>query len=187
MTWQWRNTAERWGSVAKAFHWTVVVLILLQFWLAREAEALPLGMAKLAAFARHKSFGITILALASLRLLWRLCQRNSPPLPGDLKPYERLLARVTHVGLYVLLFAMPLSGWAMSSARNYPVSWFSLVALPDLVGPDEQLFTALRFTHGVLALALLALAALHVLGALQHHFIRKDGVLRRMLPFAGPR
>ena len=96
-------------------------------------------MAKLATLARHKSVGITILALALLRLLWRLYNRNSPPLPANLKPYERGLAHLTHYGLYLLLFAMPLSGWMMSSAKNYPVSWFGVFTLPNLVQPDEGL------------------------------------------------
>jgi cytochrome b561 len=175
------------GGVAKTFHWVIVALILTQFWLAQRAEALPLGLAKLATLARHKSVGLTILGLALLRLLWRWSQRESPPLPNDLKPWERALAGLTHVGLYTLLFALPLSGWAMSSAKNYPVSWFSLVALPDLIGPDEARFELLRTVHGVLAATLFGFAVLHVLGALQHHFIRKDSVLLRMLPFARPR
>lgn len=178
------NTTERWGALAKAFHWIIVALILVQFWLANQAENLPLGLAKLAAYARHKSFGITILVLAVLRLLWRLYnRRHSPPLPADLAPWERGAAHLTHHGLYALLFLMPLTGWAMSSARNYPVSWFNLVTLPDFVAPDESLFETLVAVHGALAWALVAVAALHVAAALQHHFIRKDNVLRRMLPF----
>lgn len=177
------NTRERWGSVAMAFHWAIVVLILTQFILANMAESLPLGMAKLVTLARHKSVGITILGLALLRLGWRLGNRgHNPPLPADLKPYQRFLAHLTHHGLYLLLFALPLTGWAMSSARNYPVSWFGIVTLPDFVAPDEALFEAMRDTHGVLAGALVALATLHILAALQHHFFRKDNVLRRMLP-----
>ena len=162
-------------------------MILAQFWLAQRAEALPLGLAKLATLARHKSVGLTILALALLRLLWRWSQRESPPLPGDLRAWERALAGLTHVGLYALLFVLPLTGWAMSSAKNYPVSWFSLFSLPDFVGPDEVLFERLRTLHGALATTLVVLAGLHVLGALQHHFIRKDSVLLRMLPFGRPR
>jgi cytochrome b561 len=180
---QLRNTAERWGSVAKSLHWVVVALILLQFWLASRAEDLPLGMAKLATLARHKSVGITILGLAVLRLLWRVLQKQSPLLPTTLRPWERGAAWLTHTGLYVLLFVLPLSGWAMSSAKNYPVSWFSQFTLPNLVAPDETLFERLRSLHGALAFTLMVLAALHVLAALQHHFIRRDAVLVRMLPF----
>jgi cytochrome b561 len=182
---QFMNTAQRWGSIAKALHWIIVVLIVAQFALAIMADNLPLGMAKLATLARHKSVGITILGLAALRLCWRFTNRHSPPLPPDLKPYERALAHLTHHGLYLLLFALPLSGWAMSSAKNYPVSWFGIGgALPDFVAPDEAVFRAMQATHHILAWTLFAVAALHVLAAFQHHLVRKDNVLRRMLPFA---
>lgn len=178
-----RNTQERWGSLAMAFHWAIVILILTQFVLANMAESLPLGMAKLATLARHKSVGITILGLAALRLGWRISNRgHNPPLPADLKGYERFLAHLTHEGLYLLLFAMPLTGWVMSSAKNYPVSWFGFATLPDFVSPNERLFEVMQATHGVLAGTLVALATLHILAALKHHFIRKDNVLRRMLP-----
>jgi cytochrome b561 len=183
MTLQWKNTAQRWGTPSRLFHWVIVALIITQFVLASIAEDLPLGMAKLATLARHKSVGITILALALLRLLWRLYNRNSPPLPSNLKPYQRWLGHLVHYGLYLLLFAMPLSGWMMSSAKNYPVSWFGVFTLPNLVQPDEGLFELLKSTHEVLAGALLAFATLHVLAALYHHFMKKDDVLRRMLPF----
>lgn len=180
---QIRNTSRRWGAVAQLLHWLVVALIITQFALARIADHLPAGVAKLAALAQHKSVGITILGLAVLRLLWRLMNRPSPALPADLKPWERGLAHLTHHGLYLLLFALPLSGWMMSSAKNYPVSWFGVGRLPNLVAPDETLFAFLKGTHQVLATTLLVVAVLHALAALQHHFVRRDDVLRRMLPF----
>ncbi len=156
----------------------IVALIITQFVLANMAEDLPLGMAKLATLARHKSVGITILALAVLRLLWRLYNRNSPPLPANLKPYQKGLAHLTHYGLYLLLFAMPLSGWMMSSAKNYPVSWFGFFTLPNLVQPDEGFFELMKSTHGVLAGTLVVITTLHVLAALYHHFMKKDDVLQ---------
>jgi cytochrome b561/polyisoprenoid-binding protein YceI len=183
MTMQWKNTALRWGSISRLFHWVIVALIITQFVLANMAEGLPLGMAKLATLARHKSVGITILSLAVLRLLWRLYNRNSPPLPANLKSYQKGLAHLTHYGLYLLLFAMPLSGWMMSSAKNYPVSWFGFFTLPNLVQPDEGVFEFMKSTHGLLAGTLLVLTTLHVLAALYHHFMKKDDVLKRMLPF----
>lgn len=177
-----RNTTARWGAVSQLLHWVIVALIITQFVLASIAEDLPLGMEKLATIARHKSVGITILALAVVRLVWRWVN-PTPELPGTLKPYERVLAWVTHGTLYALLFAMPLSGWMMSSARNFPVSWFNLVQLPDLVPPSQTLYEIMHETHEILATVLVVAVALHVLAALKHHFILRDDVLRRMLPF----
>ncbi|HXR88754.1 MAG TPA: cytochrome b [Steroidobacteraceae bacterium] len=177
-----RNSPQRWGSLAQLLHWVVVALILVQFTLGLIAGELPLGMKKLATLARHKSFGITILGLAVLRLLWRWTN-PTPPLPNDLKPYERVLAHFTHAALYVLLFAMPLSGWLMSSARGFPVSWFGVLQLPDLVPKSQPLYDALLQTHHLLAWALAGIVVLHVAAALKHHYVLKDDVLRRMLPF----
>jgi cytochrome b561 len=107
----------------------------------------------------------------------------SPPLPDTLKPYERVLANLTHAGLYILLFAMPLSGWTMSSARGFPVSWFGFIQLPDFVSKNKPLYDVMLETHHTLALALYTIVFLHVAAALKHHFLLKDNVLRRMLPF----
>jgi cytochrome b561 len=177
-----RNTATRWGHVAQFLHWLIVVLIITQVILANLAEDLPLGMKKLAMFARHKSVGITILGLAVIRLLWRWAN-PTPLLPGTLKPYERVLATLTHAGLYVVLFAMPLTGWMMTSARGFPVSWFGFFQLPDFVPKDKALYDAMKETHDTLALILYAIVFLHVAAALKHHYILKDDVLKRMLPF----
>jgi len=101
-----RNTTRRWGAVAQLLHWTIVVLIIVQFTLAALAEDLP-PLKKLGMLARHKSVGITILALAILRLTWRWLN-PTPALPETLKPYQRVLAHSTHALMYLLLFAMPL-------------------------------------------------------------------------------
>jgi cytochrome b561 len=177
------NPAERtrYDAVAQSFHWLIAALIVTQFALAWTAEDLPLGLHKLALFARHKSFGMTVLMLAVLRLLWRWSHRP-PALPKAMTPIEVKLAHLTHGAFYVLLFAMPLSGWLMSSAKNYSVSWFGLFTWPDLIGKNEPAFDILRETHDVLSWALLGLAILHVLAALKHHFWNKDKVLLRMLP-----
>jgi cytochrome b561 len=176
-----RNTPHRWGAIAQLLHWTIVVLIIVQFTLAALAEDLP-PLKKLGMLARHKSVGLTILALAILRLAWRSLNPR-PALPDTLKPYQRVLARWTHALMYLLLFAMPLSGWMMSSARGFPVSWFGFFQLPDLVPKNRALYEALLTTHGTLAVALGALVTLHAAAALTHHFMLKDDVLRRMLPF----
>jgi len=176
-----RNTRERWGAVSQLLHWLIVALIVLQAVLGLTGLMLPLGVEKLATLARHKSIGITILGLATLRLLWRWLN-PTPALPLNLKPHERFLAHFTHAALYVLLFAMPLTGWTMSSARGFPVSWFNLFELPDLVPKSEALYDTLVATHAVLACSLAIIVALHIAGAVKHHFVLKDDTLRRMLP-----
>jgi cytochrome b561 len=185
-----RSTSFRWGAVAQSLHWIIVVLIIVQVVLATVAEDLPLPK-KVGVYAWHKSFGITILGLAVIRLLWRW-SNPTPALPATLKPHERVLAHVTHVGLYVLLFAQPLTGWMMTSARGFPASWFGFLfpaqwapylQLPDFVPKNNALYNAMKETHDTLALALYAIVLLHVAAALKHHFLLKDDVLRRMLPF----
>jgi cytochrome b561/polyisoprenoid-binding protein YceI len=177
-----RNTPARWGAVSQLLHWLIVALIAIQATLGLTGRLLPLGVEKLAMLARHKSLGITILGLAAVRLLWRWLN-PTPPLPSNLTPHERLLARCTHTALYVLLFAMPLTGWIMSSARGFPVSWFNLYQLPDLVPKSRGVYAAMVITHAALAIALGLTVTLHIAGALKHHLVLKDDVLRRMLPF----
>jgi cytochrome b561 len=177
-----RSIPTRYGAVAQLFHWVVVALIVTQFVLALTAADLPLGVHKLALLARHKSFGMTILMLAILRLLWRGAH-PPPPLPANMRPLERIAARGTHTAFYVLLFAMPLTGWMMSSAKSYSVSWFGLFTWPNLIGKNERAFDLLRTTHDSLAVVLFVIAVVHVLAALKHHFWNRDDVLLRMLPF----
>lgn len=179
---QLRNTNTAWGVVSQSLHWLIVALVVLQYILAETAEELPLGMAKLATLARHKSVGMTILGLAVIRLLWRIGNRT-PALPQAMRGWERILARGSHAGLYLCIFALPVTGWLMSSAKNFPVSWFGWFQFPDLVAPDPRLFDVLRSTHATIFYCLSALAILHVLGAIKHHFVDRDDVLMRMLPF----
>jgi cytochrome b561 len=177
-----QSSPTRYGTVAQAFHWLIAALIVTQFVLANMADDLPIGAHKLALLARHKSFGMTILMLAILRLLWRL-KHPPPELPAHMTPLERKLARATHIAFYVLLFAMPITGWLMSSAKNYSVSWFSLFTWPNLIGKNEAAFDFLRSTHDALSGVLFAIAVLHIVAALKHHFWNKDEVLSRMLPW----
>jgi cytochrome b561 len=172
---------RRYTPTAQTLHWLIALLIVVQFVLARMAAPLPLGTHKLALLAEHKSFGMTVFMLAVIRFAWRL--KNPPPsLPEKMHRVERFLARFTHVGLYALLIAMPLSGWLMSSAKNYPVSWFGAFTWPNMIGPSETAFGVFRTLHHLLSNLLFAIASLHILAALKHHFWNKDDVLARMLP-----
>jgi cytochrome b561 len=175
---------RRYGPVAQTLHWVIAALIVTQFVLASIAEDLPLGMHKLAVLARHKSVGMTVLMLAVVRLFWR-ATHPAPPLPAAMPEYQRRLARLSHGALYLLLFAMPVTGFLMSSAKGYSVSWFNLFAWPNLIGKNAAAFEFLKETHHALAKILFFVAAVHIAAALKHHFWDKDDVLRRMLPFAG--
>ncbi len=176
-----RNTRTRWGALSQLLHWLIAALIVVQVALGLIGAALPLGMPKLATLARHKSLGITILGLALIRLAWRALN-PTPALPGNLEPYERRLARTTHASLYALLIALPLTGWIMSSARGFPVSWFNVVQLPDLVARSTPLYHAMVRVHVLLAIALGLILTLHIAAVIKHHFVLKDDTLRRMLP-----
>jgi cytochrome b561 len=176
-----KSKDRRYTPTAQALHWLIALLIVVQFVLARMAAHLPLGARKLALLAEHKSFGMTVLMLAVVRLAWRLKNRP-PPLPRDMHRVERLLARATHLSFYALLFAMPLSGWLMSSAKNYSVSWFGAFTWPNLIAPSEVAFNTFKALHHLLSNLLFAIASLHVLAAFKHHLWNKDDVLVRMLP-----
>lgn len=177
-----KNTAEKYGAIAQVFHWTIVALIITQFSLASRADGLPRGAALLATLTLHKSIGITILGLAILRLVWRWLN-PVPELPPTTSRWQHVAARISHAALYGLLLLMPLFGWMMSSARNFPVSWFGLVTLPDLVKPNKQAYEFFHEGHELLGKILLVLAILHAAAALKHHFIDRDEVLLRMLPW----
>jgi cytochrome b561 len=178
---QLKNDVSRYGAIAQLFHWTIVVLIVTQFVLAEKAEDLPRGAAKLATLAQHKSVGITILGLALLRLGWRWLN-PVPPLPASTPRWQHLAAHGSHFLLYALLLIMPVLGWFMSSARNFPVSWFGIFTLPDFIEPSEGAFKFFRAAHVTLSKVLFAVALLHIAAALKHHFIDRDDILRRMLP-----
>jgi cytochrome b561 len=179
---QVRNSDRRYGAVAQLLHWTIVVLVITQFVLAEIAEDQPaLSLEKLAVLARHKSVGMTILMLALIRLLWRWAN-PVPALPAGVPGWQARVARITHVALYTLIIAQPLSGWLMSSAKAYSVSWFGLFEFPNLVAKSESTFDAMHETHEVLATLLAVVAIVHAAAALKHHFYDRDDVLKRMLP-----
>ncbi len=177
-----RNTDKAYGLVAQLLHWLVVAAILLQFvwaWRIDEADSMRLEFALV---NQHKSIGMTILALAVLRLAWRLVSRQ-PSTPPAMPGWERFAAAVSHWTLYTLIFAIPLSGWAYTSAAGYGAEFFGLVDIPDLVPSDEGLEDVFEDAHEFLGQALLVVVAVHAAAALRHHFLLRDDVLTRMLPF----
>jgi len=181
-----RNTSSNWGTIAKAFHWLIALLIITNLGLGYWAEGLAVSPTKVEAFYWHKSIGLTVLWLALLRLLWRFTN-PSPRLPSDMSGWERALAHTSHVLLYVLMIAMPLSGWVIHSAANFPLDLYGVFPVPDIIpaSADESAVGDLaKAAHYWMFITICGLLALHVLGALKHHIVNRDTVLRRMLPFS---
>jgi cytochrome b561 len=183
---QWRNTADSYGSIAKLLHWSIVLLIIAQFFIAESADELPDGLEKLKVLSWHKSFGMLVLILALVRIGWRLANRGAPA-PVPMPRRQRVAAAAGHGLLYLLVLAQPITGWAMTSAANYPVTLFGWVQFPALVGANHDLHEALADVHEGLFVALAVVAALHAAAAVYHHVWMKDDALRRMLPFGGRR
>lgn len=170
---------ERYAVPAIALHWLMAALIIATFCWGLVVSGMPLSPAKFKYIAWHKWAGISVLALVAVRLLVRVLKRP-PALPEHMGPLEQFLAHGGHLALYLLMFAVPLTGWLMSSAYGFPVVWFKLVQLPDLIAQDEQLASRLKAVHETLNWVLAACVIGHVLAAIKHHVIDKDGMLYRM-------
>lgn len=172
--------ADRYTLPAITLHWLLAAAILGSLAVGTYMTGLSLSPTRLKLYNWHKWAGVVILALSALRLAWRLGHRPPPALPGP--GWQQRLAGATHAAMYVLCFAVPLAGWAYSSAAGFPVVLFGVWPLPDFVTADRALAEALKPLHRLLAWALAALVALHVAAALKHQWIDRDGLLRRMLP-----
>lgn len=176
-----RNSADRWGWLAQTLHWLIALLIIGLAIVGLTMDDLPNSPDKLKVYALHKSVGLTVLVLVIVRLVWRFLDPR-PPYPATMPAWQRKLSDLTHGLMYVLMFAMPLSGWLYNSASNFPLRWFGLFPVPALSGPDKQLKAFAHEVHelGFYVLALLLLV--HVAAALKHHFVDRDATLARMTP-----
>lgn len=173
--------SERYTPAAIGFHWLMVLLLAGLFALGLYMHDLPLSPWKLKLYSWHKWAGVTALLLVLLRLAWR-AGHAPPALPDGMAAWLRQAARLGHAALYLLMIAVPLSGWLMSSAKGVQTVWFGVLPIPDLLDKDERLGEWLQQTHRWLNFTLAALVAGHAAMALKHHFVDRDDVLLRMLP-----
>ena len=173
--------AERYTRTAMGLHWAIALLIFIAFPLGLYMHDLHLSPLKLKLYSWHKWIGITVFLLVVLRVLWRTTHR--PPALPDIAQWQRIASHITHMLLYALMIAVPLSGWLMSSAKGFQTVWFGVLPIPDLIGKDRELGKQLATVHALLNYTMLVLVATHIAAALKHHFIDRDSVLRRMLPF----
>jgi cytochrome b561 len=175
------NPAPRYTPVAIALHWLLALLLVGTFSFGLYMVDLPFSPARVKQFNWHKWAGITILALSLLRLLWRLAHRPPAP-PAELPRWQHAAAQAAHWAMYALFFAVPLAGWAYSSAAGFPVVWFGVLPLPDWVPHDKALAESLKMLHHRLAFALAGVVGLHLAAVLYHQLQDGGTVMRRMLP-----
>lgn len=175
------HTATHYTHTAIALHWLIALCLGSTALLGLYMSDLPFSPAKLQYFSWHKWAGVSIFLLVVLRLIWRLI-KGVPAAPAHLPLWQQSAAEWTHRLLYVLMFAIPLSGWLMSSAKGVPTVYFGLLPLPDLLERNVELGKQLASLHGALNLGMLGLLLLHAAAAIKHHLIDRDEVLARMLP-----
>lgn len=174
-----KNTDEQFGIVAKIFHWLMAMIIIGLLALGIYMVDMPISLTKLKLYGWHKEYGLLILFLVMARIIWRLLNSN-PRL--SLPLLEKLAARAVHWAFYFFMFAMPITGWLITSAAGLPASFFGLFVLPNLVSPNEELRLLFEEIHKWLGYGLIAVIILHISAALKHHFINKDDILKRMMP-----
>ena len=175
------TSRTRFTLPAIALHWLLALMIVGAFGVGVTMTDMPVSPQRLKLYNWHKWAGVTILALSALRLLWRLTHR--PPQPPPMPAWQRRAAAASHTLMYLLFFAVPLVGWAYSSAAGFPIVWFGVLPLPDFVPVDKALAEAIKPWHGRLAAALAAIVLIHIAAAIKHHFVDRDGLLLRMRPW----
>ena len=172
-----KNTNSRYGLIAILLHWIVAILMIGLFALGLYMVELPISLSKLQYYGFHKEYGLLVLGLALLRLVWRFINKT-PNL--DLRWLEKFAARAVHWLFYGFMLALPITGRLITSAAGLPVSVFGWFVLPNLIAPNHDLMPVLEMIHQYLAYAFMAVLCLHVLAAFKHQWINRDGILRRM-------
>lgn len=175
---QLMNSRNHYGIITKLFHWIMAILIIGMLALGLYMVRLPTSLDKLKIYGWHKEFGLLVLWLVILRISWRW-MNISPDL--TLPKLEKIAAITVQWTFYVFMFAMPLSGWLMTSAAGLAPSFFGLFTLPVLVAPNDGLMHLFGEIHEWTAYGLIATLILHISAALKHHFYDKDDILRRMV------
>ena len=176
-----RNTRSAYGAISLFLHWLMALLIVTMFILVWTRDIAPSDW-RMPMIDLHKSIGITIIMLVSLRLLWRFANIR-PSLPHQYPQIIHIGAKLGHWALYAFMFVMPLSGWLMVSAMGRAPSFFGFFTLPALIDKNIPLVILFKNIHEFIAYGLIAMVIAHIGAALWHYFIIKDDILTRMLPF----
>lgn len=174
-----KNTVSRFGLIAILLHWTMAILLLFLIGLGLYMTRIPVSIHKLQYYGWHKEFGLLALMLVIVRLTWRLT--NTLPTLAQLPRFEQIAARMAHWAFYFFMFALPITGWLLTSAAGLPVSFFGWFVLPNFVSADENSRILFTQIHQWLGYGLIATFCLHTTAALKHYFINKDEILQRMI------
>ena len=178
----WRNTADRYGSLSIGMHWLMLLLLIGVYACINLHEASPKGSDIRAAFKTwHFMLGLSVFALVVVRLGIRISSGPAPRIEPSMAGWQRHLARGFHIALYLFMIIMPLLGWLVLSAAGKPIPFFGL-ELPALIGPDKALSRSIKEIHETIGTAGYYLIGLHAAAALFHHYVKRDNTLLRMLP-----
>lgn len=175
------ENSNHYTRIAISLHWLMAILLVCLFAVGIYMHELPLSPWKLQVYSWHKWAGVTAFIMVLLRLVWRFTHRP-PALPFHMSSTEKLVAHIGHALLYLLMIAIPLTGWLMSSAKGVQTVYFGVVPIPDLLAKNKELGNLLRDVHEWLNLTLAVIVVGHIAAALKHHLLDKDDVLTRMLP-----
>lgn len=176
---KFKNNTEHYGSIAVYLHWLLALLIIGMLAVGLYMVNLPKGAQKMNLYDLHKATGMTVLVLVILRLSWR--HYNIVPSLKTLPLWEKYAARFSHWSLYFLMLAMPLSGWMLTASAGYTVSYFGWFTVPNIITPPAHWKSYFGIMHEFFAYILIGFILFHIAGALKHHFIDKDNILKRML------
>lgn len=176
----------RYARPAIALHWLMAWIIIALYFVGISIGDIPVGPDRIMVVTWHKWFGVCVALLWLMRLAVRLTHTPPPPPTGS-PAWQNTAAHLVHIALYVLMIAIPVSGWLMSSAKGFNTTFFGLFDLPNLVERDKTLAATLKDMHGLLANLLMILVVVHIGAALKHQFIDKDNLLDRMRPERRPR
>ncbi len=169
---------RRYTTIAIVLHWTIALLILGLLGVGTWMTEIKVSPTKISLYSWHKWIGLTVLLLVLIRFGWRL-RHPAPSLPSSLPRWQLWAARLSHIGLYLLMLAMPITGWLQNSAAGFPLTWFGLFKVPALIVRDKASFAFWQQTHETLAMLLMLLIALHFAAAIKHALAR-DGIFSRM-------
>lgn len=174
-----KHDPSKYNAGARFFHWASAFLILILLPMGFYMGGMEFSPAKLQVIGLHKSLGLSVLLLVLMRISWRIFFKPPSALSTH-EQWERLLSKTIHVVLYIAILFIPISGWVMSSAGDFPISFFGLFEMPNIVQKDENIFEFSRSVHEYLALVIIGCVGLHVIGALKHQWIDKDATMQRM-------